>query len=67
MQIVTDHKYIAQDCHEKGCQELVLKAELARGRNYVADHEVFPTEVTFANGRSVRIVRSGEKHYLEIC
>ena len=34
----------------------VLRVTLAQSGNYIADKEVAPTEVTFANGRTVRIV-----------
>jgi hypothetical protein len=36
--------------------EAGIKCGMARSRNYVADDAVMPESVTFANGRTVRIV-----------
>ena len=55
MKSVTDHKYISNTCHDRGCQFAVLNREIAESSNYICDDEVFPQYAKFANGRSVKI------------
>ena len=42
------------------------KSKLAQSTNYVADDEVFPTKVTFANGRTVAIANRPEGPFLTV-
>ena len=39
----------------KGLAEIAFAAAMAQSGNYVANDETFPSEVTFSNGRIVRI------------
>lgn len=55
----------------KGLAEAAFNAAKAQSRNYVADEEVMPEKVTFANGRVVYIAENktpGVHHgvYLEV-
>jgi len=68
MMSVTDHKYISNTCHDKGCQFAVLNREIAESSNYVCDDAVFPQYVKFVNGRSVKIAfRDDGRPFLVIC
>lgn len=43
-----------------------LKTQVAIGCNYVANHDTYPSEVRFANGRIVRILHCHGEAFLEI-
>lgn len=49
----------------KGLAQLAFEAAMAQSGNYVADDEVVPREVCFANGRVVRIACSS-RGFLEV-
>ena len=44
----------------------LLKNTIAAASNYVANDEIYPTEVKFSNRRLVRIVTANGKQFLEV-
>lgn len=68
--------HLTGECFEQGpaCKALAaaqdrvreLEKLLAQSTNYVADDEVLPTQVDFANGRVVRVATNYGKPYLQI-
>lgn len=46
--------------------EMAFRAALHASRNYIADTETEPQEITFLNGRRVRLVTNGDDEYLAV-
>lgn len=44
----------------EGLARLAFEAATAQSRNYVANKDTFPSEVTFSNGRIVRMRAQGD-------
>lgn len=50
----------------KDLAEKAFNSALAQSSNYTADDAVFPSKVTFANGRTVSIVERSDGRHLHI-